>query len=639
MSRRQHHPTEQGSVLVIALGSFALAVVFFMLMFGSVNAEATRIEVDLDRSQALRHAEGMIEQAEFAILDATASYRPVEHPDPADSHVVLIGNDLDGDLDGSWRVRRATLLDGNGLEQPVPASNTTDPETGLKSVLEPYVLSAEARFRSARVRVSKRILVKKTPIFQFLAFYDHDLEINPGPNMVLNGRIHANADLYLTAGNGLTVDSHYCRAVGEVFRRRKDSSSLPSGWVQVRNRDDDRLVTLPDRDDLAAAGIPSRSGLDSDFKGWDLDGDGAYDQSGEMAPFAPEVSALFAGTLMSGEHGVKTMAHPDIGSIQAYEAMPGGSGGDYVRNAQGGYDPVAPGTGSHAKGYFHASAGLVVLDDRVFDGNGNEVTALMPAGFLAEKSFYDAREGRTVTVTVLDLGRLGDMDGDRNTYDPSPYYPDNGLLFAERSDAQAGSPNGVVLTNGAELNVPSRWDLAQYGSGGAFAGLTPPVGARAFGVEDRIGLTVVSPAPVFVHGDFNTEAKKPSAVLTDTVSLLSNAWDFSKSSSSSLPAASSTRYNLAFITGNQITSSGHYNGGFENLPRFHESWSGKTCRIRGSFVNIWRSAVATGAWYYGGKNYTAPDRDWGFDDGFDTELPPFTPMAVDTVNVGIEIRG
>ena len=43
------------------------------------------------------------------------------------------------------------------------------------------------------------------------------------------------------------ADEHV--SLGEVFRRRKDSSSLPSGWVQVRNRDDDRLVTLPDRDD------------------------------------------------------------------------------------------------------------------------------------------------------------------------------------------------------------------------------------------------------------------------------------------------------------------------------------------------------------------------------------------------------
>ncbi|MDZ7705001.1 MAG: hypothetical protein U5L04_11015 [Trueperaceae bacterium] len=39
------------------------------------------------------------------------------------------------------------------------------------------------------------------PMFQFAAFYNKDLEIHPGAEMNLNGPIHVNGDLYLSAGD------------------------------------------------------------------------------------------------------------------------------------------------------------------------------------------------------------------------------------------------------------------------------------------------------------------------------------------------------------------------------------------------------------------------------------------------------
>src|SRR5690606_2360711 len=38
------------------------------------------------------------------------------------------------------------------------------------------------------------------PLFQFAAFYNKDLEINPGAEMSLSGPVHVNGDLYLSPG-------------------------------------------------------------------------------------------------------------------------------------------------------------------------------------------------------------------------------------------------------------------------------------------------------------------------------------------------------------------------------------------------------------------------------------------------------
>ena len=177
-------------------------------------------------------------------------------------------------------------------------------------------------------------------------------------------------------------------------------------------------------------------------------------------------------------------------------------------------------------------------------------------------------------------------------------FPDNGLIYAYREDASSAQPNGIRITNASELEK---------------------------------SMTLVSEDPVYVHGDFNTVNKKGAAVMSDAVNLLSNAWDDSKASGS-LPAATNTQFNLSMVTGNVRTpdGGGSYSGGFENLPRFHEKWSGKSATIRGAFINIYESEIAKSPWAYGGDRYKAPIRDWQYDPDLNNMdfLPPFTPNAV-----------
>jgi len=75
--------------------------------------------------------------------------------------------------------------------------------------------------------------VNNIPIFQFLAYYQNDLEIYPGPAAVFHGRIHTNGDLYLGAGTSMNIKDSDATdpapkittvsvtAHGKVYRSRK----------------------------------------------------------------------------------------------------------------------------------------------------------------------------------------------------------------------------------------------------------------------------------------------------------------------------------------------------------------------------------------------------------------------------------
>ena len=142
---------------------------------------------------------------------------------------------------------------------------------------------------------------------------------------------------------------------------------------------------------------------------------------------------------------------------------------------------------------------------------------------------------------------------------------------------------------------------------------------------------------IYIQGDFNTIDKKPAAFLADSLNVLSNDWNDADSTLTlGSRLAASTTINAAFLSGTDTTGgvegaagqdSGQYNGGLENYPRFHEDWSGRTLRYRGSFVSLNEPRHVNGPWVYGDPYYEAPNRDWDYDTDFDdaANLPPLTP--------------
>jgi hypothetical protein len=132
------------------------------------------------------------------------------------------------------------------------------------------------------------------------------------------------------------------------------------------------------------------------------------------------------------------------------------------------------------------------------------------------------------------------------------------------------------------------------------------------------GLTVVSDNPIYILGNYNTSetgtappsnsgtytdpdagtyTRKAAAVIGDAVTILSNAWQDTKSSRAITErVASSTTVNAAIVGGIVPSSSAGYSGGGENFIRLLEDWDSNTLCYYGSLVQLYKSNQAVGVW-------------------------------------------
>jgi hypothetical protein len=203
----------------------------------------------------------------------------------------------------------------------------------------------------------------------------------------------------------------------------------------------------------------------------------------------------------------------------------------------------------------------------------------------------------------------------------------------------------------------------------------------------NMGMTVATPNPVYIQGDYNSGAttnysstaggtssagqltltnlppsdasgaypsgtsspteyasgytKKSAAVVADAVTVLSNAWSDGNSTAGLTSGSrnpTSTTINTAIVAGNVPTtppdSSGNvvagavYSGGIENFPRLLENWNGSLyLTVHGSFGLLYDSEQALGAWQQTGNYYNAPSRRWFYDTILQDKNPPGFPVA------------
>ena len=71
---------------------------------------------------------------------------------------------------------------------------------GLQGYAANFRIVSNAKRRSSQFditgAVGQDVQLATVPLFQFAIFYNMDLEINPGPNMTVRGRVHSNGHLY-----------------------------------------------------------------------------------------------------------------------------------------------------------------------------------------------------------------------------------------------------------------------------------------------------------------------------------------------------------------------------------------------------------------------------------------------------------
>jgi len=239
---------------------------------------------------------------------------------------------------------------------------------------------------------------------------------------------------------------------------------------------------------------------------------------------------------------------------------------------------------------YEHDAGLKIIDGQALYKAGDiwiNITGILTAsGAMTTGHFYDAREGKDAYTVDLDISRLN----------VSGYFPSNGIIYASTAYSPS-QVNGLRLVNGSQL-------------------------ANA--------LTVATDNPLYTVGDFNTMDQRPAALISDAFTVLSNGWNDERSWGSPPDRqATQTRINASYITGNTETGADGYgyNGGFENLPRFLEQWTGVNFVWRGSAANLWYSRQNIAGWST--DYFSPPNLDWAFDISLldPAKLPPGTPMA------------
>lgn len=274
---------------------------------------------------------------------------------------------------------------------------------------------------------------------------------------------------------------------------------------------------------------------------------------------------------------------------------------------------------------YYNQAGIKVLM------NGNNVTIMNKAGTVCTASskgndlliyqavnnalknpekFQDNREAATISAWKLDISALTS-----NTLNW------NDILYISDQSATASNHKAIRVVNGDIL--------------------------------PKNGLTLVTDNPLYILGDWNTGSKppssastpdptqpmdsgyswRPSALIADAITVLSNSWQDSNSSKGlNQRTAGNTTVNAALVAGNVPTGSkgNNYSGGGENFVRFLEDWSGKTFTYYGSMLQLYTSADGVGTW--GKANVYAPGQlKWYFDDNFTLNSPPGTAVMISYV--------
>ena len=246
----------------------------------------------------------------------------------------------------------------------------------------------------------------------------------------------------------------------------------------------------------------------------------------------------------------------------------------------------------------------------------------------------------------LDTGEDVNGNGTLETYGAVPNY--NGVFYSAPPGASvplttASTPRTLLTRGQAQVNRAILFRRALK--------LTRGVNIAGFGLT---GLSVVSENPVYVQGDWNAVgatfagAHAATAVMADSVTLLSNAWNDRNSFVNPYAVGSRNRgtqtwYRLAIISGKGIafaqptgtaTDFGT-DGGAHNFLRYLENGD-QAVNYRGSMATFFYNRQGVGTFKCCATVYGAPTRNYNFDIDFlnPALLPPNTPMFRDLNTVG-----
>ena len=352
-------------------------------------------------------------------------------------------------------------------------------------------------------------------------------------------------------------------------------------------------------------------------------------------------NALTGATCSVG--GVMTSTEIDVGNLKKWLVGAIGTNGKNVESVS-------------QNGYI-----LYYADHRGMLADPDPTAAItVKHGDYGYEDFINPSSSTGASNSSLDAGEDVNGDGKLQTYGAgnlgNAFAIANGdptaaldCSIVGRMNRVSGARHAIVIENGTLGNLPINFP-ANTG-----------------------GFTVASEEPAYILGNYNAsdaagfgDPHASSAVIADTVTLLSKNWNNEQSmfnprtaaGTASCPATASlasaagngtgrqactTSYRVAIASGKSIpfprpsTAGNDFgtDGGVHNFLRYLEEWGGQTSNYEGSLVSLYFAQYGVGAFKCCNMVYNPPGRNYSFDLDFTdpSKMPPGTPRFIDVVNV------
>jgi hypothetical protein len=418
------------------------------------------------------------------------------------------------------------------------------------------------------------------PIFQFAIFYNSLLEFTWQATFTVNGRVHANGDIYVGSASALTFNSLVTTA-GGIYKTNWGGHTLSQMTGAINYNGNPASVTNVSRVALQIATNGSPAGMREIIN---------------MPPPGENPLSDVAVQRYYNRFGVDLLVSNLTVTV-------------YLRNSLTG----AP----------------VSLSVTNWGTNSSSLQATFP--FISvTNSFIDQRElSKTVRLTQIDVGMysqwLANNPAVLATFLGEPFSP-NVLYVADNRTSATNTDlfavrlvNGAILPTNGPAGAPTGWTVAT------------PNPLYVWGNYN------IGPGGSTSPGNTDTSKTYPASLVSDALTILSPNWQDSQSSlvitDGSKSKAINTTVNAAILTGIVYSTDGtsnHFSGGAMNMPRLLEDWTGLTLTLNTSLVNLFDSARATNWFRNPGAYYYAPTRAFSFDRNFTnwTKLPPATPTLL-----------
>jgi hypothetical protein len=435
------------------------------------------------------------------------------------------------------------------------------------------------------------------PLFQFAVFYNSLLEFTWCPPMTINGRVHANGDIY--------TGSAWQLAFNDQVTLTGNLSSPPWGGYNASQYTKPATFFAPTVTNASAltlnTGLPNTTTALREIINLPPPGEDSNSLIGQQRYFnkAKVVLVVTDSNIVATIKSSATDPSPGVISAAYYP------------------------TNNHWTNYAGITNSFPFL-------NRTNYWPTSPVPVI------DQRENVTLKLTDIDLSIF------------KSWLVTNALLVSKFANGGGVYPNSTDAPNILFVADNRTCSATQLAAVRLNHCQIIPTNLFVFnGSNTASGFTLATPNPLYIWGTFNVPnaayvgstnttaaGAYPASLIADAITILSDNWRDSQSSLSMTSRTPTPTTINAAIAAGIVYSTGAsdttFSGGIQNLPRLLENWSAsKTLTLNGSLVNLFPSGRATNQYEKPGVYYNAPARGFSFDPNLlqSWKLPPGTPLV------------